>query len=123
MAREVFFLIGRGGALLFCDASTSPSALPDSRRRWEAIWEHRAELEELAHSHPHGPLAFSSEDETTMAALEGALGRELCFSVVSPNGMIRREDGASSRIETEDEPWWAALLRLASGIDNQPREE
>lgn len=74
MAREVFFLIGRGGALIWSDASTSPSALPDSRRRWEAIWENRAELEELAHSHPNGPLAFSSEDETTMQALEGALG-------------------------------------------------
>ncbi|MBK7584516.1 MAG: hypothetical protein IPI67_30550 [Myxococcales bacterium] len=123
MAREVFFLIGRGGALLFSDASTSPNALPDSRRRWEAIWEHRAELEELAHSHPHGPLSFSSEDETTMKALEGALGAELCFSVVSPKGMIRREDGATSGIDTEDEPWWAALLRLASGINSKPTEE
>jgi hypothetical protein len=123
MAREVFFLIGRGGALLSCDASTSPSALPDSRRRWEAIWDHRAELDELAHSHPHGPLAFSSEDETTMKALESALGKELCFSVVSPDGMIRREDGATSRVETDDEPWWTALLRLASGINIKPGEK
>lgn len=123
MAREVFFLIGRGGALLFSDASASPSALPDSRRRWEAIWENRAELDELAHSHPHGPLAFSSEDETTMAALESALGHDLRFSVVSPEGMIRREAGATHRIDTQHEPWWAALLRLASGMNPKPGEE
>lgn len=123
MAREVFLLIGRGGALLFGDASTSPSALPDSRRRWEAIWQHRAELEELAHSHPQGPLAFSSEDETTMKALESALGRALCFSVVSPEGMIRRERGATTRVAADDEPWWAALLRLASGMTPNLGEE
>lgn len=122
-SREVFFLIGRGGALLWSDASDSPSALPDSRQRWEAIWDNRAELEELAHSHPYGPLAFSSEDETTMKALESALGRELCFSVVSPDGMIRREDGATTRITNEDEPWWTALLRLASGMQPRNREE
>jgi hypothetical protein len=111
MSREVFFLIGRNGALLWSDASTSPSALPDSRARWEAIWSHRDELEELAHSHPVGPLAFSHEDETTMDALDGALGKKLCFSVVAPSGMIRRESGL-----VQDEPWWAELLRLASGM-------
>lgn len=123
MAREVFFLIGRGGGLLYCDASDSPSALPDSRRRWEAIWESRAELDELAHSHPHGPLAFSSEDESTMKALESALGKELCFSVVTPTGMIRREGGATSRVQRDDEPWWTALLRLASGMERTTGEE
>jgi hypothetical protein len=111
MSREVFFLIGRNGALLWSDASTSPSALPDSRARWEAIWSHREELEELAHSHPIGPLAFSLEDETTMTALDAALGKKLCFSVIAPNGMIRREGGL-----VDDEPWWTELLRLASGM-------
>lgn len=114
MAREVFFLIGRGGALLWSDASDSPAALPDSRARWQAIWAHRAELEELAHSHPAGPLAFSQEDETTMAALESALGKQLRFSVVAPSGMLVRADGADTRLGRE--PWWASLLRLASGM-------
>jgi hypothetical protein len=117
MAREVFFLIGRGGALLWSDASDSPAALPDSRARWEAIWRHREELEELAHSHPLGPLAFSHEDETTMAALESALGKSLRFSVVAPNGMIARNGDATLRVEPE--PWWAALLRLASGMHSE----
>ena len=29
---------GKGGAVLWADASDSPAALPDSRSRWEAIW-------------------------------------------------------------------------------------
>jgi len=111
MSQEVFFLIGRNGALLWSDASTSPRSLPDSRQRWQAIWTHRDELEELAHSHPLGPLAFSHEDETTMLALDAALGKKLCCSVVAPDGMIRRDSG-----RVEDEPWWAELLRLASGM-------
>jgi hypothetical protein len=111
MSREVFFLIGRNGAVLWSDASTSPTALPDSRARWEAIWKHREELEELAHSHPIGPLAFSQEDETTMTALDEALGKKLCFSVIAPDGMIRRGEG-----RVAEEPWWTELLRLASGM-------
>jgi hypothetical protein len=115
--REVCFLIGRGGAVLWSDASESPTALPDSRARWEAIWQSRAELEEIAHSHPLGPLAFSDEDETTMAALESALGRTIRFSVVAPPGMITRE-GKDDWI-VHEEPWWAALLRLASGMQEK----
>jgi len=111
---EVCFLIGRGGAILWSDASNSAVLLPDSRARWEAIWERRAELEEIAHSHPLGPRAFSSEDETTMEALTSALGRPLRFSVVAPEGMIARQEGRNVRVG--EEPWWAALLRLASGM-------
>ena len=117
MAREVFFLIGRDGALLWSDASTSPTRLSDSRKRWEAIWNHRDEIEELSHSHPNGPLAFSKEDETTMSALDVALGKKLCFSIVAPDGMIRKSGDQTERVETE--PWWADLLRLASGMNIQ----
>ncbi len=113
-AREVFFLIGRGGAVLWADASTSPTRLPDSRARWDAIWERRDDIEEIAHSHPVGPLAFSKEDETTMEALESGLGKALRFSVVAPDGMVAREGGAETKIDIE--PWWAELLRRASGI-------
>src|SRR5437868_3514842 len=91
--REVFMLIGRGGALLWSDASDNPSQLKDSRARWEAIWGFRDELEELSHSHPLGPLDFSEEDRTTMTALEAALGKQLRFSIVAPNGMLIREGG------------------------------
>jgi hypothetical protein len=112
--REVCFLLGRGGAVLWADASSSPVALPDSRARWEHIWALRAELEEIAHSHPLGPLAFSREDETTMAALETALGRSIGFAVVAPRGMVRRMDGKD--VVVPEEPFWAELLRAASGM-------
>jgi hypothetical protein len=120
--REVCMLIGEVGglpAVLWSDASDSPSALPDSRARWEAIWSRREAITEIAHSHPIGPAAFSHEDDTTMAALVTALGRPLVFSVVAPSVMVRctkrpNEDHEASTVETE--PWWASLLRLASSM-------
>ncbi|WP_224248797.1 hypothetical protein [Hyalangium gracile] len=115
MRREVCFLIDGEGRILWSDASTSPVSLPDSRARWEAIWSRRAQLAEISHSHPVGPLAFSHEDETTMEALIVALGTRPRFSVVAPDGMIVRDrDGQEARVA--EEPWWTQLLRLASGM-------
>ncbi len=117
--REVLFLIGPGGVVLWSDASDSPTLLPDSRVRWNAIWERRDAVVEIAHSHPIGPLAFSEEDRTTMEALESGLGRPLRFSVVAPDGMIASDCGVEGPVA--DEPGWAALLRLASGMAPGPR--
>jgi len=74
----------------------------------------RDELEEIAHSHPAGPSRFSAEDESTMAALDSALGKVMRYSVVAPRVMIARADGHT--IEVDPEPWWADVLRLASGM-------
>jgi hypothetical protein len=112
--REVCFLIGKGGAILWSDTGASAVALPDSRARWEAIWDSREVLEEIAHSHPVGPLAFSNEDETTMEALTSALGKPIVFSVVAPDGMLRREENRDALVK--EEPWWAELLRRASAM-------
>lgn len=122
--REVCFVIGRGGAILWSDASNDPSALPDSRQRWQAIWSHRDEIEEIAHSHPNGPAAFSSEDESTMSALVSGLGRSMRFSVVAPRAMVAREvrdepTDLLGDLIVEPEPWWAGLLRLASGMHDE----
>ncbi len=91
--------------------------MPDSRARWEAIWSRRETLIEIAHSHPVGPLAFSYEDQTTMEALEPALGRTLRFSVVAPTGMIAREGANGETLRIDPEPWWADLLRQLSGME------
>lgn len=116
MKREVFFIVARDGAVLWSDAAAGPALLPDSHARWEAIWRHRTAIGELAHSHPLGSDTFSREDETTMEALDRALGARLRYSVVSPGAMVARagSDGADERVDPE--PWWAALLRLASGM-------
>jgi len=118
MRREVCFLIDGEGRILWSDASASPVSLPDSRARWEAIWRHRAQLAEISHSHPIGPLAFSQEDETTMEALIAALGARPRFSVVAPDGMLVRDrEGQEAR--APEEPWWTGLLRLASGMTGE----
>jgi hypothetical protein len=116
--REVCLLIGRDGDVLWSDESDNPFLLPDSRERWEAIWQLRAELAEVAHSHPEGPLGFSAEDESTMSALTSALGRPLRFSVVAPGGMVARVDGRD--VLLSEEPWWAEPLRRASGMRREP---
>ena len=116
--REVCFLIGAAGEVLWADVGSSPTALPDSPARWRAMWDRRDSVVEVAHSHPSGPLAFSDEDATTMAAVDAALGRWLTWSVVSPEGMVRISAGAAAHVE-HNEPWWVALLRTASGMTNE----
>ena len=112
--REVCFVIGADGEILWRDQGTV-YALPDSRGRWEAIWSNRSRLAEIAHSHPSGFLGFSEEDRTTMLALWAALDRDITFSVVTPDFMIRtRRDGEVERVA--DEPEWVLQLRAASGL-------
>jgi hypothetical protein len=113
MMREVCFLVGSDGRVLWSDEG-SATALPDSPARWRAIWALRDQLVEIAHSHPIGPLGFSADDETTMTALTAALGRPLRFSVVAPSGMVTRVGARDVRVV--DEPNWAAELRRRSGM-------
>jgi proteasome lid subunit RPN8/RPN11 len=116
----VCFVISTDGDVLWSDASTSPVALPDSRARWEAIWNNRERLGMIAHTHPVGPHAFSQEDVTTMEALTVALGKAVPFAVVSVAGMlVRNSDGVDE--EVADEPPWTKELRELSGM--KPREE
>jgi hypothetical protein len=111
--REVLFLLDEAGEVLWSD-SGSASALPDSRERWEVIWSVRGRLAAIAHSHPHGPLAFSGVDQETMASLDAALGRPLRYLVVAPAGVIERRADGSGRLESE--PPWVERMRLESGM-------
>ncbi len=118
MAREVLFLIGADETVLWEESSESAIALPDARERWEAIWSRRDVLVAIVHSHPVGPSAFSVEDETTMAAVERALGRPLRWLVLSPHGLrARAEAVADDEIVTPDPPW-ADRLRRASRMED-----
>ena len=63
-------------------------------RTVEAIWQFRLELETIAHSHPRGPVAFSSTDRSTMSAVDMALGRAQRYAVVAPVAMIESFDGS-----------------------------
>lgn len=119
--REVCFLIGRGGSVIYADASNSPAALPDSRDRWEAIWRYRDDIEAIVHSHPVGPSAFSAEDESTMAAIDSALGKPMRYCVVAPAVTIQRQGLDAPVTKLDPEPWWVALLRLASGMGMKGR--
>jgi hypothetical protein len=121
MLREVCFLIGQDGAVLWADTSGSAAALADSRARWDAIWRLRGEIVEIAHSHPVGPAAFSAEDESTMAAIDSALGRPVRYIVVAPRATVARFGGETFRLTPE--PWWAALMRLSSGMARAPQHK
>ncbi|HTL32383.1 MAG TPA: hypothetical protein VL326_04640 [Kofleriaceae bacterium] len=119
--REVCFLVGKGGAVLWSDASDSPVALPDSRARWEAIWSLREHLDVIAHAHPLGLSAFSAEDQSTMEALDSALGTSIRYMVVAPSVTIAKTGAAGTTEQVSPEPWWVALLRLASGMQKESR--
>jgi Prokaryotic homologs of the JAB domain len=86
--------------------------MPDSRERWEAIWAHRDAIAVVAHSHPNGPAAFSAEDESTMAAIDAALGRSLRYAVVTADTITYRGLGA----DRADDPDWATRMRDESGM-------
>lgn len=117
--REVCFLLDAAGRVLWSDEG-SAAALPDSRARWEAIWASRADLHEVAHSHPRGPAGFSATDRRTMAALDLALGRALSYSVVSPAGTLRCRGARGLGERVEPEPVWAEGLRARSGMLTRP---
>ena len=53
-------------------------SLPDDRHLWVEIWENRAHLLGVAHSHPGAGFPHPSQtDITTFKAIENALGRRL----------------------------------------------
>ncbi len=116
--REVLFLVDAEGRVLWRDVGPGPQALPDSRARWEAIWQRRQEVAIVAHSHPLGPRAFSAEDLSTMAAVDAALGRNLRYVVVAPRGC--RERAGERESSFGGEPAWVEDLRRASGMEEEP---
>lgn len=88
---EVGVVVGLDGTALHwhLPPGRSGGALPDSRALWDVLWERRAELLGVAHSHPHrGWPAPSWTDVTTFAAIEAALGRRLRWWISSEDRLI-----------------------------------
>jgi len=108
--REVCFILVEEKILrVYFGSATS---IPDSRERWETIWNHRHEITEIVHTHPGELLSFSGEDLTTMEAVEAGTGRKFVWSIVTERSFLSRtQDGNCRR---DDTPWWLALIRQLS---------
>ena len=118
--REVCFLLVADKILRIYFGSATK--IPDSRERWETIWNYRHEITEIAHSHPGNFLDFSSEDLTTMEAVEAGTGKALKWTIVTKTGFLTRE--ASKDFLREDSPWWLEVLRkLSYGDEFKTRKE
>jgi len=98
----------------------SATRVPDSRERWEVIWQHRHEITEIAHSHPGEFLDFSHEDLTTMEAVEAGTGKKFTWSIITKKGFLSRKSGTD--IHREDAPWWLELMRALSYGESRPRK-
>jgi hypothetical protein len=95
----------------------SATKIPDNRERWEIIWQHRNEITEIAHSHPGEFLDFSSEDLTTMEAVEAGVGKTFTWSIITKNGFLSRYGDRDTR--RDDFPWWLDLLRTLSYAESR----
>ncbi len=97
----------------------SPAGIPDSRERWELIWQQRHLISEIAHSHSGEFLDFSGEDLTTMEAVEAGTGKHFTWSIITKTGFLSRRKGRDTR--REDAPWWLPLMRRLSYGETRSR--
>lgn len=125
---ETAAVIARDGRVLHWHTPEGRShvALPDSRALWEVLWQHRAEVAGIAHSHPGtGVPRPSWEDLTTFAACEDGLGVRLswwiatqdqlrCFRWQGPDRFRYR----ALLVATPD-PDWLLYLREQSHFERQ----
>ena len=116
--REVCFLLV--GDRILRAYFGSASRIPDERERWQAIWECREEITEIAHSHPGEFLGFSHEDLTTMEAVEAGTGKAFTWSIVTKRGYLSRKNGKDQL--REESPWWMDLIRQLSYGEQRTRK-
>ena len=101
--------------------------IPDSDKLWNAIWDNRAQIGGVAHTHPGSGLPGPShEDLTTFMAVEKGLGRPLTWWILSKDrtailqrsliGFNQDHMGVYGLVEIPDPPW-AAELRANSEYD------
>jgi len=116
--REVCFILVQDKILRAYFGSAT--RIPDERQRWEIIWRHREEITEIAHSHPGEFLDFSSEDLTTMEAVEAGTGKVFTWSIVTKGGFLSRK--AEQDHQRDDSPWWLGLMRKLSYGESRSRK-
>lgn len=59
-------------------------SIPDTRTLWDILWEHRAVVGGVAHTHPWNGAPWPSQtDVTTFRAIEQGLGKLLLWPVVT----------------------------------------
>jgi hypothetical protein len=98
-------------------------SIPDSRDLWTILWDHRAELVGVAHTHPGGGTPRPSiEDLTTFAACEAGLGRRLFWWIASTDCCMKYQFRGPDRFDYvgDDDPvhsWLDELRARSSGGD------
>lgn len=125
---EVFGVYARSGRCLHMHHGDSASFVDGGQAAWGAMWNNRADLGDVAHTHPHGPDTFSSIDESSMSAIATGLGRSVRFWVLSPRWTVLRVVHPGGRSESDvryepgadNEPCWAARLRWESRMRTAP---
>jgi hypothetical protein len=96
------------------------ASLPDCRLLWDILWRSRQHISGFAHSHPgRGEPAPSSEDVTTFAAIEAALGLRLDWWIASETHLVLARwigpgEHAYRTWPMTEEPAWAVPLRAVS---------
>jgi hypothetical protein len=66
----------------------SGGSIPDTQSLWDVLWENRHRLGGVAHTHPwDGHPQPSDTDITTWHAIESALGKRLCWPIITMNEM------------------------------------
>ena len=83
---ETAVVLGRGWRPLYYHAphGRTGGSLPDSHVLWSFLWEHRADIVGVAHSHPGGGVPSpSGTDVTTFSAIERGLGVRLVWPIAT----------------------------------------
>lgn len=124
---EVAVVIGPDGPIFWhLPPGRTGGSIPDSRRLWDVLWEHRKEIVGVAHSHPgSGPTGPSGTDLGTFLAIERALGQRLQWWISSSDQLyIWARDSHDPALAdsyagkaVRDEPSWVTPLRkLSEGL-------
>lgn len=89
--KESAVVVGLDGSPLYWHLPQGRTAvsIPDTRDLWDVLWEHRANLSGVAHSHPgSGRPTPSQTDLTTFSAIEAGLGQRFNWWICNSDQVI-----------------------------------